>query len=114
MRRFYDEYQSVIIWQVATAKMEIVQSTIDGVQEGFWRISFTHHLLLLNKCKTNEERSFYIHQCANQFWSVRVLEHHLNANLFKTFAGAGGFRAEAREVQARVCRAAEFLFECAG
>lgn len=83
MRRLYDDYQSVIIWQTVSAKMEIAQLTVDAIREGFWRISFSHHLLLLNKCETNEERFFYIHQCANQFWSVRVLEHHLDANLFK-------------------------------
>src|SRR6185312_7075728 len=83
MRRFYDEYQSVIIWQSVTAKLDIAQLTIDSVQDVFWRISFTHHLLLLNKCKTNEERFFYINQCAHEFWSVRVLEHHLCANLFE-------------------------------
>jgi len=83
MRRFYDEYQSIIIWQRVTAKMEIAQLTVDAIREGFWCVSFSHHLLLLNKCETNEERFFYIYRCANEFWSVRVLEHHLSADLFK-------------------------------
>ena len=83
MRRLYNEYQSVIIWQSVSAKIELAQLISEAKQEAFWNISFSHHLLLLNKCKTNEERFFYMHQCSNQFWSVRVLEHHLDADLFK-------------------------------
>lgn len=97
MRRFYDEYQKVIIWQSLTAKLQnskngkkvrsdsslIPQLTNGTIGEQFWQISFTHHLLLLNKCKTNQERFFYIQQCCSQFWSVRILEHHIEAKLFK-------------------------------
>jgi predicted nuclease of restriction endonuclease-like (RecB) superfamily len=97
MRRFYDEYQKVIIWQSVTAKIKkkttrkhvrderslIPQLTEEAIGEQFWQISFTHHMLLLNKCKTNKERFFYIQQCGSQFWSVRILEHHIEAKLFK-------------------------------
>lgn len=51
--------------------------------ETWYNISFSHHILLINKCKYTEERFFYITQAATQFWSVRVLEHHINANLYK-------------------------------
>ena len=81
MRRFYDEYQLFIIWQSVTAKME---SSPNKVPDGFWKISFTHHLLLLNKCATIEERFFYMNQSSNEFWSVRHLEYNIEANLFKT------------------------------
>jgi predicted nuclease of restriction endonuclease-like (RecB) superfamily len=36
----------------------------------------------LSKCGTVEERFFYIKHAATQFWSVRLLEHHVNANLY--------------------------------
>jgi len=51
-------------------------------QEAFFNISFTHHIVILNKCKTQEERFFYINQAAAQFWSVSVLEHFIESDLF--------------------------------
>ncbi|HEX9511068.1 MAG TPA: PDDEXK nuclease domain-containing protein, partial [Puia sp.] len=45
-------------------------------------ISFTHHILILNKCKHLQERFFYIEQAATQYWSVALLEHHIDANLY--------------------------------
>jgi predicted nuclease of restriction endonuclease-like (RecB) superfamily len=53
-----------------------------NIKEEFWKISFTHHMLILNKCSTNPERFFYIEQAASLFWSVSVLEHHIQADLY--------------------------------
>lgn len=72
MKRFYNENQSLIFSQSPTA-----------IFPAFWCISFTHHILLLNKCKTTEERHFYIEQAATNFWSVSLLEHHIAADLYK-------------------------------
>jgi predicted nuclease of restriction endonuclease-like (RecB) superfamily len=52
-------------------------------EEVFFSISFSHHISLINKCKTTNERVFYITQAASQYWSLRVLEHHIAANLYK-------------------------------
>jgi predicted nuclease of restriction endonuclease-like (RecB) superfamily len=87
MKKFYEEYQGVIILQGATAEIRKVRRKILSLHpavliEQFLGISFTHHILLLNKCKTNEERFFYIVQASVQFWSVSLLEYHINANLF--------------------------------
>jgi predicted nuclease of restriction endonuclease-like (RecB) superfamily len=80
MKKFFIEYQSVAILQSVTAEIQKVRRDIPI--EHFWAISFTHHVLLLNKCKTNDERFFYIKQAATQFWSSRLLDHHINANLY--------------------------------
>ncbi|MBO9203386.1 MULTISPECIES: PDDEXK nuclease domain-containing protein [Niastella] len=48
----------------------------------FLSITFTHHLILLNKCKALEERMFYMQRAAEDYWSVSVLEHHIQENLF--------------------------------
>ncbi len=81
MKKFHDEYQGFVILQAVTAEMKI--GDLHELPDGFWRISFTHHLLLLNKCTTIEERFFYMKQCSNEFWSVRHLEYSIKANLFK-------------------------------
>lgn len=73
MRQFYETYNSFQIMQSVTAQFQKV----------VYSISFTHHVLIINKCKTEIEHLFYVTQAAEQFWSVRELEHHINAKLFK-------------------------------
>lgn len=40
----------------------------------FFRISFTHHSLILRMAKDMEERVYYIHRCAEEHLSVRALK----------------------------------------
>ncbi|CAL1516686.1 PDDEXK nuclease domain-containing protein [Chitinophaga sp. MM2321] len=72
MRQFYDSYRTLPIGPSVTAQL----------QHSFYGISFTHHILILNKCEKEAERLFYISEAATQFWSVRQLEHHIHAQLF--------------------------------
>lgn len=73
MRQFSDLY----------GKFVIGPSVMGQLQTSFYSISFTHHNRILEKCSSENERLFYIFQAAEQFWSVRELEHQINANLFK-------------------------------
>jgi predicted nuclease of restriction endonuclease-like (RecB) superfamily len=85
MRKFFIEYQHDIFMQLPTAQIKLLGNTLKttkGIREEFWKISFTHHTLILNKCSTNEERFFYIEQAASLFWSVTLLEHHIEADLY--------------------------------
>jgi predicted nuclease of restriction endonuclease-like (RecB) superfamily len=75
MRQFYDTY--AVIGQSLTGQLETPYI------EHFYSISFTHHILLMNRCASNEERFFYITLAASQCWSVRALEHHVTANLYQ-------------------------------
>ena len=50
----------------------------------FFSITFTHHILLLDKCKDIRERFFYMQLAATQMLSVESLEYHIQA---KTFTG---------------------------
>jgi predicted nuclease of restriction endonuclease-like (RecB) superfamily len=72
MRQFYETYAEAI-----------GQAVTGQIGESFWGISFTHHMLLINKCRKLEERLFYIEQAASQYWSVRILEHHVAAKLYR-------------------------------
>lgn len=92
MRQFHLAYQDLLFVQSPTAQMQtdenqtVWPSTTIKLKthelEAFFGISFTHHILLLNKCRNKEERLFYIIQAASQFWSVSVLEHNINADLY--------------------------------
>jgi|ADGO01.1.fsa_nt_gi Uncharacterized conserved protein len=109
MRQFYQVYSVDPIWPSLTAKLQRVDNVSDIFRQSstvqletgndsfgqaltgqdeptlrsFFGITFTHHLLLLNKCKAYEERLFYMHRAANEFWSVDLMEHHMKENLFK-------------------------------
>jgi predicted nuclease of restriction endonuclease-like (RecB) superfamily len=69
----------VLIRQLPTA--ELSETKI----QAFCRIGFTHHREILRKCKTVEERWYYILRCADEFWSVAGLKDHLRANEFAAF-----------------------------
>jgi len=95
MRQFYEAYSELEIRPSATAQIEnpdlaVQQKEVNLIGplattqlEAFYSISFTHHILLLNRCKKAEERFFYIEHSATQFWSVSIMEHQIDADLFK-------------------------------
>ncbi len=69
MRLFFEAYARDEIWQLPTAKFQnnsikqIGQSSTAKIKaafknEMFIALSFTHHILLLNKCKNLDERFF--------------------------------------------------------
>ena len=94
MRQFFNAYRDLAIGQSLTAQLQGNEDQLftinppamtqldDPCLKAFFGISFTHHILLLNKCTDSEERFFYIFQASSQFWSVSILEHNLKANLF--------------------------------
>jgi len=46
-------------------------------------LSWTHNLLILSKCKSEEERRFYLKLAVEQRWSKRELEQQINNALFE-------------------------------
>ncbi len=94
MRQFYEAYSYFPFGPSLTAQMgnhdlEAGHKAINPIGplattqlEAFYSISFTHHILLLNRCKEIEERFFYIENSATKFWSVSVMEHQIDADLF--------------------------------
>src|SRR5665647_1866932 len=95
MRQFYEAYPELEVRPSATAQIEnpdlaVQQKEVNLIGplattqlESFYSISFTHHILLLNRCKKADERFFYIEHSATQFWSVSIMEHQIDADLFK-------------------------------
>jgi len=90
MRQFSEAYQHLPLWQSVTEKFQHTENLSDTIGqsvtaqlEAFFGLSFTHHLLLLNKCKTEIERLFYIQMAATEFWSVNVLEYQIDSAPFE-------------------------------
>lgn len=66
MRQFFEAY----------AKDEIVSALLT-------LLPWTHHLLILSRCRRAEERQFYIRLAAQEKWSSRDLERQLAGALFE-------------------------------
>jgi predicted nuclease of restriction endonuclease-like (RecB) superfamily len=86
MKLFYDTYINFLVSQPSTAKSDgdaiISQSVTAKFDSYFFGISFTHHILLINKCKDWQERHFYMQEAAGQFWSVSLLEQQIASRRF--------------------------------
>ena len=91
MRQFFESWTDKAIGQPLAVQsdgtgqgIEIRQPLAVQLPEAdaaaFMSIGFTHHIAILNKCRSLEERLFYIRRCAEGFWSKRVLQRHLRAN----------------------------------
>jgi len=103
MRQFYSKYcdspidgivlnslqlaenQNNTFTPTATAQIgKILQSTNQSFDTtAFFSLSFSHHILILDKCANIEERMFYINNAASQLWSLTILEHNIESSLFK-------------------------------
>jgi len=46
-------------------------------------LSWTHNLLILSRCKRDEERDFYLRLCQREKWGKRELERQLAGALFE-------------------------------
>ena len=94
MRQFFEAWGSDLIGQPVVVELQKI-----GVEEigqplvaqlgptdsaAFQSIGFSHHLVILNGCKTVESRLYYIRKCATEFWSRRVLMQHIKAHEFET------------------------------
>ncbi len=49
-------------------------------------LSWTHNLLIMARCKRDEEREFYLRMSAREKWGKRELERQLNGALFERVA----------------------------
>ena len=47
------------------------------------KISWTHHLIILSRCQTPEEREFYLKLCIREKYSKRELERQINAGIYE-------------------------------
>lgn len=46
-------------------------------------LSWTHNLIIFSRCKTNEEREFYLRLCKNENYNKRELERQINTSYFE-------------------------------
>ena len=66
MRQFYETYPNP----------EIVSSLLT-------QLSWTHHSILISRCKTEAERLFYLELSATERYSTRELDRQINSGIFE-------------------------------
>jgi predicted nuclease of restriction endonuclease-like (RecB) superfamily len=66
MHQFYETYPD----------SEIVSAVLT-------QLSWTHHSLLISRCKTQEERLFYLQLTATERYSTRELDRQINSGIFE-------------------------------
>jgi len=69
MKRFYETYQ----------KLQ------PGVGELLFSVSWTNHILILDKTGSDEEKEFYLKMCIKERWSKRELNRQLDSSLFERY-----------------------------
>lgn len=93
MRQFYEEWHEIVNHQPMAGEFPIdenqllseIRQPMAGEMDWneFLLVPFTHHMEILNKCSTLDERTFYIHQCATRAWSKYALRDFIRQNLYK-------------------------------
>ncbi|MGJ1410998.1 DUF1016 N-terminal domain-containing protein [Sphingobacterium thalpophilum] len=68
------------------------------------QISWTHHLTIFSRCKTEEEREFYLRMTAKEHYSVRELDRQISASLFeRTIIGNTKLSTLSKELNNPLC-----------
>jgi predicted nuclease of restriction endonuclease-like (RecB) superfamily len=95
MKQFADYYRSLEFVQLSTAQIQesgnkgfqieqLVTAQFEGLTtELFFGIGFTHHILLINKCKAWAEKLFYVQKTAENHWTVEMLEWQIKTQLYQ-------------------------------
>ena len=55
-----------------------IKTSVDFPIEDFFQTPFTHHTILLRKCKDEKERFYYMHRCVEEHLSAQKLENIIN------------------------------------
>ena len=90
---FYNQQNTIVqqlVGQLPTAENKTVQQPVAVLpnktpvitQQLVSQIPWGHNLLILTKCKSIEEATFYIHKTIQNSWSRSMLAHHIELNLY--------------------------------
>jgi predicted nuclease of restriction endonuclease-like (RecB) superfamily len=83
MRQFYETYPD---FQIASALLT--------------QLSWTHHYMLISRCKTEAERLFYLQLAVDERYSTRELERQINSGVFERTSLADAKRPRFNHPQA--------------
>jgi predicted nuclease of restriction endonuclease-like (RecB) superfamily len=97
MKQFYEAYVSVSFVSPVMTQIQIpdnqddilvssamTQVEVSDIKQSILaKITWTHHLILISRTKTEEEKEFYIRLCIKENYSVKELDRQISAGLFE-------------------------------
>lgn len=90
MKQFYEAYRnnpivSPVVRQLPGSKIvaPAARQLSEKVSALLTQLPWTHHLMILARCKRDEEREFYIRLAIQERWSTREFERQLKSALFE-------------------------------
>jgi predicted nuclease of restriction endonuclease-like (RecB) superfamily len=114
MRQFYDTYAhrstivSPAVTQLLISKNEdngnvsplVTHFGFDDIEATvLTKISWSHHLIIMSRSKTDEEREFYIRLCIKENYSKRELDRQISAGYFeRTMLGNAKLSPAVKEI----------------
>jgi len=97
MRQFYKTYKNSQFVSLIMTQIEIVPKQNDEIvssamtqlkllnirETKLTKLSWTHHLVLISSCKTDEEREFYLLLAIKENYTVKELERQINSSFYE-------------------------------
>lgn len=84
MKSFYHSYSNKSILQAYLAKLQDPENEPNMIlHTTLAKLSWYHHITILDKVKTIEERIFYIQETIQNGWSRDVMVHQIESNLYR-------------------------------
>jgi len=131
MKQFYETYSSTEFVSPPVTQLQPVisqgdtivssamtQFQMDDIRESILaKISWTHHLTLISRTKTDEEREFYIRLIIKEKYSVKELDRQISASLYeRTMLGGTKLSAVLREIHPNITASVKdsYVFEFLG
>jgi len=128
MKQFYETYSptkfvSPVMLQMQTSDSQIVvivssamtQLEISDIRQSILaKISWTHHLTLISRTETDEEREFYLRLCIKENYSVKELERQINTAVFeRVMIGKAKLSPSVREIHSDITNSLKdsYVFE---
>lgn len=91
MKKFYETYQKLQPVTGESQKLQAlpIESAHRKLQslpaELLFQISWTNHVIIMDKTSSSEEREFYIKMCIKEKWSSRELDRQIDSSLFERY-----------------------------
>ncbi len=97
MKQFYETYSNSLFMSAALTQTQSIDNKKDAIvslamtqfiesnirETILTKISWTNHLTIFGRCKSDEEREFYIQLCIKENYTVKELERQINASYFE-------------------------------
>ena len=128
MKQFYETYAktqfvSSLMTQIQSAENKentivpspMTQFKINDIKHSILaEISWTHHLTIISRTKSEEEREFYLRLSIKEGYSVRELERQINSGIFeRTMIGKSKISTALKEIHPNITDAIKdsYVFE---